>query len=222
MLIAAVSLESLSTVATVFTAVVIGATAVAALIQLRHLRTGNDIAAMLSIGEHFSSSEFKHAEEMVVHKLSPAMSDSAFREYVLAFVRDPAPREVEHGYVELRRSAVLIGNVYEELGILVKAGIVDKKLFLDRYCTVIIRSWNRLLDFTAFIRDVQNDRGIWENFEYITVLAEDWLRAHQTSYPHGVRHLDVRNRWPFESSRTFGDVRDGRVDSTAAPPPARL
>jgi len=195
-----VSLEVISTTATLFTAVVIGATAAAAIVQLRHLRTGNDITAMLNIGAHFGSAEFKHAEELIVHKLTPAMSDSVFREYVTAFARDPAPREVSRDYVDLRRAAVQIGNVYEELGILVKAGIVNKILFLDRYSGVIVRGWNRLADFTALIRDIVDDPSIWENFEYITVLAEDWLKARPSSYPHGVRHLELRNRWPTRSS----------------------
>ena len=190
-------LEVLSTAATLFTAVVIGATAVAAMVQLRHLRTGNDIAAMLNIGEHFSGDEFKRAEYPVVHKLTPAMSDPSFQEYLRAFVRDPAPPEVSRDFVDLRTAAVLIGNTYEELGILVKAGIVNKALFLDRYNVVIVRTWNRLADFTAFARDVSADPAIWENFEYITVLAEDWRREHPSSYPHGVRRLDVRNRWPI-------------------------
>lgn len=197
MIVGALSLELVSTAATIFTALVIGATAVAALIQLRHLRTGNDIAAMLSIGERFGGNDFKHAEELIVHKLAPAMNDPVFREYVVAYTRDPAPREVQHEYAELRRAAALVGNIYEELGILVKAGIVNQSLFLERYCGVIVRGWDRLVDFTALVREAANEPGIWESFEYITVLAIDWNKVQPSSYPHGVRRLDVRNRWPI-------------------------
>jgi hypothetical protein len=190
------SLEVLNTVGTLLTAAIIGATATAALIQLRHMRAGNQIAAMLSIGEHFGNDEFKNAEQVVVHRLAPAMADPAFRAYMVAFVRDPAPPPPDPNFVDIRRAALHIGNTYEELGILVKAGIVDQDLFLDRYCSVIERSWNRLLDFTAFMRAVNDDPAIWENFEYITVLAQDFMKRHSSTYPQGVRHLETKNRWP--------------------------
>jgi len=209
-----VSLEVISTSATLLTAVVIGATAVAALIQLRHLRTGNDIAAMLNYGATFRSEQFGHAQRLVVHRLGPAMNDPAFREYVASFVRDPSPREVEQDYEDVRLAAVQIGNLDEELAILVKAGIVDKSLFIDRYSGVIAGMWRRLADFIAFTRAISDDPAIWENFEYITVLAQDWNKTHPSLYPHRVRHLEVRNRWPIVVPRTWGTVTDGRLDST--------
>jgi len=213
-IVGAISLEVLSTAATFFTAVVIGATAVAALIQLRHLRAGNDIAAMLSIGEHFSSEDFKHHEELVVHKLALAMDDPLFREYCVARARDPAPSQVSRDFADVRRAAVQIGNVYEELGILVKAGIVNKALFLDRYCYVIPQNWNRLADFTALTRESSGDPGIWENFEYITVLSQDWMKSHPSDYPRGVRRLVVRSRWPTASSQSASASLDGEARST--------
>jgi hypothetical protein len=196
-----VSLEILNTAGTLLTAAIIAATATAALIQLRHMRAGNQIAAMLSIGEHFANDEFKRAEQIVVHKLAPALEDPAFRAYVVAFVRDPAPPEADASFVEIRRATVHIGNTYEELGILVKAGSVDQDLFLDRYCTVIMRNWNRLHDFTGFVREIGGDPGTWENFEYITVLSQDWMKR-PSSYPTGVRHLEVKNRWPVPPLKT--------------------
>ena len=45
------SLELINTFATLLTVAIIAATAVAAMVQLRHLRAGNQINAMLAIGE---------------------------------------------------------------------------------------------------------------------------------------------------------------------------
>lgn len=218
-IIGAISLEVVSTAATLFTAIVIGATAVAALIQLRHLRAGNDIAAMLSIGEHFSSEEFKHNEELVVHKLAVVMADPSFRDYLISYAREQAPREVSREYADVRRAGVLIGNIYEELGILVKAGIVNKALFLDRYCYVIPQAWNRLADFAALTREAADDPGIWENFEYITVMSQNWMQSHPSDYPRGVRRLDVRSRWPVPRPQSASTAADGQARSTF---PARM
>jgi hypothetical protein len=192
----AMSLEMLNTLGTLTTVAIVAATAIAALVQLRHLRAGNQINAMLSIGENFANPGYRDAVYLVNRKLAGALEDPVFREYCAALSRGQQPPEVDGEYVDLRRAANLIGNTYEELGILVKNGIVDRSLFLDRYYGVIIGSWNRLSKFNAFCRAAERTSAGWENFEYLTVLSEDWKRLHPTTYPKGVRRLDQLNPWP--------------------------
>ena len=48
------SLELLNALASLLTVCIIAATAIAAMVQLRHLRAGNQITAMLAIGEELS------------------------------------------------------------------------------------------------------------------------------------------------------------------------
>jgi tetratricopeptide (TPR) repeat protein len=93
-------------------------------------------------------------------------------------------------------------NTYEELGILVRNDIIDRNLFLDRYCGVIIGAWNRLEKYTALIRKMANDPAIWENFELITVLSQDWVERYPTSYPKGVRKLNPQCPWTIEPEHT--------------------
>ncbi len=190
------SLELINTSGTIMTVVIVAATAIAALVQLRHLRTGNQINAMLNIGERFQSKAFQDAQHIVSGHLKSALEDATFRDYIIALGRGLPTPDVEPGYIELRQAAVLIGNSIEELGILVKNGIVDEKLFLDRYCFVVIRNWNVLECFTAFSRNATGSGALWENFEYVTVLSQDWERSHPTTYPKGARRLEVHNPWP--------------------------
>lgn len=191
------SLELINTFGTVTTVVIVAATAIAALVQLRHLRAGNQINAMLSIGDKFQGQEFQNSLELVQTKLAATLEDPIFRDYVIAIGRrDSLIPDVDARYVAVRRAAILVGNVYEELGILVKNGIVDKTLFLDRYCGVIVGAWHRLEPFAAFIREVVGDPGIWENFELITVLSEDWLQTNLSTYPKTIRRLQPHNPWP--------------------------
>ena len=49
------SLELVNTIATMTTAAVIGATAIAALVQLRHLRAANQITALLAVQNELDS-----------------------------------------------------------------------------------------------------------------------------------------------------------------------
>ena len=193
------SLELLNTFGTLATVAIVAATALAALIQLRHLRAGNQINAMLTIGDKFQSREFTGSLETVGTALSPAMEDPAFRDYLIAISRRTPVGDVSESNKDTRQAALLVGNTYEELGILIKNGIVDRDLFLDRYCAVAIGAWKRLENFLAFVRELQDDQAIWENFEMIVALSERWLRDHPTTYPPNLERLKVANPWPIPS-----------------------
>jgi Domain of unknown function (DUF4760) len=190
------SLELINTLATLTTVVIVAATAVAALTQLRHLRAGNQINAMLSIANQFDEREFRDALTLVHQNLDAAMDDPEFREFNVCVIRQqPTPAVVpEHN--EVFHAARFIANTYEELGILVKNGIVDRDLFLDRYSWVISRAWNRMQRLIAWARAVSGKDAIWENFEYLVVLSEDYMAQHTSTYPSGVRRLKPHNPWP--------------------------
>jgi len=196
------SLELLNTVGTLTTIVIVAATAIAALVQLRHLRAGNQINAMLTIGEELGSKEFRDASQLLSQKMSAAMDDPAFREFNNAVDRGDFPSNPNPGHVELRTAALLVGNAFEELGILVKHGIVDKDVFLDRWRNVVVRNWTRLESSTALGRAATGQDAMWENFEYLAVISEDWMKHHASAYPTGVRRMCLVNRWPIASPAT--------------------
>jgi len=189
------SLELVNTFGTLLTVTIIAATAIAAMVQLRHLRAGNQINAMLSISNQFDAKEFRDALTLVQHTLDAALEDPAYREYLTARNRRTPLPAVSEEYRELADATRLVGNTYEELGILVKNGIVEHDLFLDRYAWVITQVWNRMTRATAFTRATTGNDAIWENFEYLTVLSQDSLGRGST-YPEGVRRLQLENPWP--------------------------
>src|SRR5499425_2533808 len=114
------SLELLNTFGTMLTAAIIAATAIAAMVQLRHLRAGNQINAMLSIGNQFDAKEFRDSLTLVQHNLESALEDPSLREYIAARNRRVPLPAVTGEYRDLADAARLVGNTYEELGILVK------------------------------------------------------------------------------------------------------
>ncbi|MBV8223125.1 MAG: hypothetical protein JO293_07155 [Candidatus Eremiobacteraeota bacterium] len=185
------SLELVNTFGTLLTACIIAATAIVAIVQLRHLRAGNQISAMLSIGEELSAPAVANAQALIRGELKDALNDESFLAYNDAFDQDLPLPKVPPEYEELRRATIVIGNAYEELGILVKNGIVDSHLFLDRYSWVILGAWNRLLPVTSRARAVTGKNAIWENFEYLAVLSEDWMVAHPSLYPKGMRRMPM-------------------------------
>lgn len=189
------SLELVNTFGTLLTVAIIAATAIAAMIQLRHLRAGNQINAILSIGNQFDAKEFRDAGRLVQHELEAALEDPTFREYVCARARRTRLPTVSEEYRALNDAVILTGNTFEELGILVKNGIVDREIFLDRYAWVITQAWRRLERAIAWTRAIVDEPRIWENFEYLTVMAQDFARERGSTYPKGVRHIRLDNPW---------------------------
>ena len=118
------SFELINTLASLATVVIVATAAVVAIVQLRHLRSSNQISAILSIGEQFQSQEFRDAFSIVRHNMAQAMESPLFREYAACFVRNQPLPEVGADDDELRRAAILIGNAYEQIGILIKHGVV--------------------------------------------------------------------------------------------------
>lgn len=190
------SLELINTVASLVTVSIVAATAIAALIQLRHLRAANQIHAMLAVGEKLDSRDFADALTTMNSGLEAALADQEFREYEIAIRRRVPPPKVEERCVDMHNACILIGNTFELMGTLVKNGTVDQTMVVDQYCGVVLGAWKRLADYTALGREAGDPNG-WECFEYLAVLSEDWLRSHPSSYPKGVRRYPLHNPWPL-------------------------
>lgn len=191
------SLELLSTIGTLLTVAIVGATAIAALVQLRHLRAGNQITALLTIGDRLQSERFRDAAYLVSHRLATALEDPTFRTFIIARQRGETTPEVAAEYATINQSALLVGNTYEEIGNLVKNGVIDETLFMDQYCQSIARLWGLLEKYIGFFRDATGDIGLWDNFEYITVRGREFLAKYPTTYPNGVPRIVVKNPWPI-------------------------
>ncbi|MBV8172042.1 MAG: DUF4760 domain-containing protein [Candidatus Eremiobacteraeota bacterium] len=191
------SLELVNTFATLGTFIVIAATAIAALVQLRHLRAGNQVTAMISIGNQFDDKTFREAVYLVP-KVTEALENEDFRNLIVAISRRRPRPQVPQEITDLNRALVLVGNFYEELGILVKNEAIDKDLVLDRWSANITGAWERMARYIAWARKCSNSDLVYENFEYLVVLAEDWLERYAGgTYPKGMRRLTMPDTWPF-------------------------
>jgi Domain of unknown function (DUF4760) len=183
------SLELVNTLATFGTFVVIAATAIAAVIQLRHARSSNHIAAINELRETMETPDFQAAQQFTLRDLPAKMLDPGFR-YQLAH---PEARTDEMR--PLIAKANSLANFYEAMGVLVKTGLVDANLVLEMWCDTAIQTWERMAPVAAISRRRGGD-GLWENFEYLTTLAQDWISAHPNgTYPAGRRRIQLNDEW---------------------------
>lgn len=195
------SLELVTAISSVVTALVIGATAIAAMIQLRHMRMSNQITALLAIQDEFDAQDYRAADTLIRQEFPAIFEEDGFCEYLIAVLNDRETIENPR-YMQARVAARLVGNTYENLGALVKRDIIDRGVFLDVYCWIIANAWDNLEGWVALTRWAVSEPSIYENFEYIAVISKDHLARHPVTYPAGMRRLNPR--LPAAAARVVG------------------
>lgn len=190
------NLELLNTLATSGTFFVIAATAIAAVIQLRHSRGSNQIAAFNEFQERRESQDFLSAQHFVLSDLSEKLKDPSFR-YQIVHRGSRTPDNQT-----LIAKMFTVGNHYENMGLLVKMGFLDQNLVLQTWYHNAIGAWEALAPVVAVVRR-DGDDAYYEHFEYLVVLAQDWSAAHpKGTYPRGLRRIDIRDDF-LEADRQY-------------------
>jgi hypothetical protein len=198
------SLELLNTIATLATSVIIATTAIAALIQLRHLRASNQIAGQLAINALIQGDEFIAAERTI--RGMPAMIGDP--RYAWAF-RRPITNDLPPEVIEMRSAARRVGSNLENIGNMIRHKLTDGPLFIEQFCNIVSDSWNLLEPYARIRRKFEPFHdAIWEDFELLTIMSRDWLRMHPTAFEHTHRLLP---------SWTEIEVPDVPVPESAAP-----
>lgn len=171
--------EWLTAYATVGTLLVILGTALAALAQLRHTRSSNQIAALTEFRERLESEEFRNAEHFVSYVLP-------------THYREPQnfPEMFKLPFTGEYRNIGIVANLFESLGLFVKYRIIDSTLACDVWNVVVLRNWKALAPIVAYAR-AELDDSLWDNFEYLAMLSEDFRRNHPSDYPRNSRRMPV-------------------------------
>lgn len=182
------SLELLNSFATMGTFLVITATALVAIVQLRQLRSSNMIAALYKVRETSESKELRDAQHFVFTELTEKMNDPAFRYQMLH--RAARTNENRASIAKI----IMVGNFWESVGTLVKTGLLDKDLVFEAWAGHVVDDWEKLVPATALWRRVRG--ASMENFEYLTVLSQDYEAAHLNgTYPAGTRRINLKDNW---------------------------
>lgn len=173
-----------SALATLF---VIGVTAYAGLRQIRHMRSGNQVAALLPLTEKYQTAEM---QESLQYVLSGAVG------------RDLQDREVRRGAESIpssgaSRKAMDILNFYESVGALVTARVLDIDLVL-RYFTLPSDMWERSSDYIAITRR-RRGPDVFENLEALVALERRYTAKHGSSlYPKHLPRIPLTDPFAAE------------------------
>ena len=178
------SLELVNTIASIGTLLVIAATAIAALAQLRHSRGSNQIIALTECREVLESDAFGAALRFVRRRLPDMMKDPATRARLVVRPLDEDLRAID-----------IVGNFFESMGSFVKHDIIDEEIACDLWSGIVLTAWEPLVPVLAIYRRTQGP-GVWENFEYLAAKATAFNARHTGgTYPKDQPRLPVEDVW---------------------------
>jgi hypothetical protein len=183
------SLDAASALSQIGTFVVIAATAVTAIVQLRHLRSGNQLLWMRGLSQDYEGAEFRDAFHFVRTELTESLKESSFRKELRAGLIDRS-----------KHPEVVVLNLFENWGRYYRGGAVDRQLFLTQFCRVIVSHWETLEPAVTLVATrTDGVNTAFGSFEYLTVKARAWMVNNpHADYPKGTPRIPLTDRWARE------------------------
>ena len=168
--------ESIGIALSALTLVVIAATAVAAIVQLRHLRASNQLSALLEILDQWNQPSLRTAFSHFHQDMGTKLADPVYAE----MLRSSGSGD-RGSYPEL-----LVFDFWEQVGTYCKHGLIDENILLDIVSTQVSSAWKRAWPAIEIIREGNGDSAC-ENFEFLAVRAQLFMRDHPDGlYPRGL------------------------------------
>ncbi len=191
--------EAITAVSSALTAIVIAATAAAAVVQLRHMRSGNLIEAILSFRAMLEDDEHRKANRLLRGgDLARELEDPQFRRYIYRISKKLPVEKAPQRYIDLVEAAIALGNSFELIGGMVRNRVVAPGIFLANYWWVVTNTWERMKEYIAMARQYTGNDSLFEDFEYLTVISLEWAKRHPDSYARGVARMPLVNPYPLE------------------------
>ncbi len=147
------------------TLLVVAATAIAALRQIRHLRAQNTLAGLLKVLDDWRDPEFQRWLAFVRHELPNRINDPAFMD------------ELDGRVDRSRHPELYICDWYEQVGSFLKHGLLDERVMMDVSSSSCNATWAALEPVSARMRRTRSN-ALYENFEYMAARGVLFERAH--------------------------------------------
>lgn len=151
--------------------IVIAASAIAAVIQLRHLRQSNQLSGLLSVLNLFQQPHMHELFDYIRHELPRRMQDADFR---AGLEQSPVDRR-EH-------PELYMCDLYDQVGSYVRSGLIDADVLAQSHWFNVILNRTILEPVITICRRTRPH--VFENFECLVAYAMRWKQEHQQgNYP---------------------------------------
>ena len=180
------SFDALASLAQVGTFVVIFVTAIAGLIQLRHLRAANQVSGMQTFFQMYEGAEFKSAFSFVRRELNHRLEDPTFRQELRIGDLDRAVHP-----------EISVCNFFDQWGGYYRIGVIDRRAFMRQNAGLVDAFWQQLSPVVALV--ASSNGGVntaFEQFEYLAMQAQTWIAKHPGGdYPRDAPRALLVDPW---------------------------
>jgi len=157
-----VTSEGITAASAAITTLVIAATAIAAVVQIRQLKLATQLEGYLALHREFGSTEMYAIREYVANELPKRLLDGKYRE------------ELESGAAfSGTHPELVLGNFWEKVGTLVSTGLLAPNLYLETGAYRVIEAWDQLSDVIALRR--KKEPLQWSGFDHIVRISREYL-----------------------------------------------
>lgn len=153
--------ELISALASIGTFIVIAVTAVAAIIQLRHIRSSNQLSGVMEYIKIWETEQVQRANVYIHDELPAKLRDSAYRRELFALDVD-----------RTRHPELVPCDWCEQAGSYIKYGLIAEAQFLDLAGGYVERIWPALKEVVAIRRAALGTSEMYENFEYLVSVSQ--------------------------------------------------
>jgi hypothetical protein len=184
--------DELSAISTFVTMIVIAASAIAAVFQLRHMRAGNAINAFLGLMDKWASPQAREISNYVFSgAVQQKLQDPDYRREVFS---SPIVNRLVHPEFQYL-------DFWESIGMFVKLGYFAEDAVMESGGPTAIKAWQVLMPVVAIVRAARGPT-IFDNFEYLVSRAMLWESKHPEGlFPHKTPHLPVVGPFSNEGGR---------------------
>jgi hypothetical protein len=167
------------------TLLVLSAAAIAALVQLRHIRSSNESNTFSTALELWFTPSVQRGLGFIQHDLAAKMDDPAFR----------GELDAQGGVDHERHPELNVLDYFDNLGIYVVLGTVREGLILQAAAQLIATLWETLSPTIAIMRR-KRGKQLYASFEYLAWRARLWNKRYPDGYtPSGFTRLPNPDVW---------------------------
>lgn len=135
--------------------------------------------------ERYRSPDMQAAMRFVHEQLHERLKDPQYRAELIG----PDPDRRTHPELQ-------VADMFEQIGSYVKYGMIGGKPFTDLGGSLVRNMWDGTKDAIALRRFGSNSSSMYENFEYLAALANEFQQKYPDgNYPRGVQRLMKESEW---------------------------
>ncbi|HEV2878264.1 MAG TPA: hypothetical protein VGW96_01680 [Candidatus Eremiobacteraceae bacterium] len=177
--------EQWNVIVSIATLVVLLTAALAALVQLRHIRASNELSTFSQALDLWSSPGVQQGLQFIQHDLATKMKDPAFRGEL------DTPGPVDHS----RHPELNVLDYFDNVAIYLILGNMREDMIMQAAGQLVCSLWQTLSPTIAIMRR-QRGPQMYVSFEYLVARAQIWHKRYPNGYlPTGFQRLPNTDMW---------------------------